>query len=300
MKAVTRAFLFANPAAHSRSPAMHNAAFAVAGLDALYQARQVSAEQLPDAIASLRGQGVLGANLSLPHKEAVLGLLDELTPAARAIGAVNTVINRRGWLIGDNTDAPGFLEALKMAGDDGRGAAVVLGAGGAARAAVYALRSQGRQVHVVNRTHEKAVILTHDLGGVAARPDQLDWSRVSLTVNASSAGLDAPGESPLTLLPALGTGALIYDMVYKPAETRLMREARAAGYRAENGLGMLAHQARLAFLAWTGADVPIEVFLTALSSQPSLSLETSVSGTQGTTRGASEPVLKPLLPEHGP
>ena len=296
MRAVTRAFLFANPAAHSRSPAMHNAAFAVAGIVALYEARQVSAEQLPDAIASLRGPDVLGANLSLPHKEAVLGLLDELTPAARAIGAVNTVINRRGHLIGDNTDAPGFLAALQMAGDDGEGAAVVLGAGGAARAAVWALRSRGRQVHVVNRTHEKAVALTRELGGVAAHQGQLDWSRMSLIVNASSAGLDAPGESPLTPLPALGTGALIYDMVYKPAETRLMHEARAAGYRAENGLGMLAHQARLAFLAWTGADVPIEVFLTALAVEPSLSLKSPVSETQGMTRDT----LKAVLPEHGP
>ncbi len=287
---------------------MHNAAFAVAGIAALYEARQVSAEQLPGAIASLRGPGVLGANLSLPHKEAVLGLLDELTPAARAIGAVNTVINRQGQLIGDNTDAPGFLAALQMAGDDGAGAAVVLGAGGAARAAVWALRSQGRQIYVVNRTHEKAVALTRDLGGVAARQGQLDWSRVGLTVNASSAGLDAPGESPLAPLPALHAGALIYDMVYKPAETRLMREARAAGYRAENGLGMLAHQARLAFVAWTGADVPIEVFLAALSAeppsafqppssfQPSPPLEPSGSGKQGMTRGGSEPAL----PEHGP
>jgi shikimate dehydrogenase len=259
-----RAFLFANPAAHSRSPAMHNAAFAVAGISAVYEARRVTAEELPTAVAGLRRPDVLGANLSLPHKETVLPLLDVLTPAARAIGAVNTIINRGGVLLGDNTDAPGFLEALQMAGDDGEGAAVLLGAGGAARAAVWALRSRGRRVYVVNRTHEKALLLTRELGGEARKLATVPWSEVGLIVNASSAGLNAPEESPLPEVPALAPDALVYDMVYKPAETRLMRDALTAGYRAENGLGMLAQQARLAFLAWTGTDVSIRVFLEAL------------------------------------
>ncbi|WP_407571258.1 shikimate dehydrogenase [Deinococcus altitudinis] len=262
-----RAFLFANPAAHSRSPAMHNAAFGVAGFAAVYQALQVLPEDLPAAIASLRSQGVLGANLSLPHKEAALPLLDELTPAARVIGAVNTIINRAGVLVGDNTDAPGFLEALNMASAPQRGRAVVLGAGGAARAAVWALLSEGWAVRVVNRTAGKAVALTEDLGGLACTLDTVPWPEIDLIVNASSAGLDAPEQSPLPEVPALAPGALVYDMVYKPAETRLMRDARAAGYRAENGLGMLAQQARLAFLAWTGTDVPVRVFLEALGVQ---------------------------------
>ncbi|GGJ74435.1 shikimate dehydrogenase [Deinococcus aquiradiocola] len=261
-----RAFLFANPAAHSRSPAMHNAAFRHAGLDAHYEARQVLPEALADAVAGLRQADVLGANLSLPHKEAALPLMDALTPAARAIGAVNTVIHRDGVLTGDNTDAPGFLEALRTAGDDAHGTALVLGAGGAARAAVWALRSQGREVLVLNRTYDKAIALTRDLGGVAVPPaGPVGWERVALLVNASSAGLDAPHESPLPDLPRLAPEALVYDMVYKPAETRLMRDARAAGYRAENGLGMLAQQARLAFQAWTARDVPITVFLDALA-----------------------------------
>lgn len=260
-----RAFLFANPAAHSRSPAMHNAAFGVAGIPAVYEARRVTPEELPAAIASLRAPDVLGANLSLPHKEAVLPLLDELTLAARAIGAVNTVINRSGVLVGDNTDAPGFLGALSMAGAPPTGSAVVLGAGGAARAAVWALTSEGWAVRVVNRTPEKALALTEDLGGLACALDAVPWSEVNLIVNASSAGLDAPEQSPLPGIPTLAPGALVYDMVYKPAETRLMRDAHAAGHRAENGLGMLAQQARLAFVAWTGKDVPIRVFLEALN-----------------------------------
>lgn len=272
-----RAFLFADPAAHSRSPAMHNAAFRAARLEGHYTARRVSTEELPTAVAGLRAPDVLGANLSLPHKEAALPLLDELSPAARAIGAVNTVINRGGVLVGDNTDAPGLVKALLSLGyGAGDGyldhPAVVLGAGGAARAAVYALCiSLERNVYILNRTFSKAQELAADWHNpdadvqvVAAQFTDVPWSDVSLLVNASSAGLDAPQHSPLLRLPTLAPGALVYDMVYTPAETKLIREARAAGYRAENGLGMLAQQARLAFLAWTDVNLPADVFLRAL------------------------------------
>lgn len=256
---------------------MHNAAFQAAGIEAHYEARQVLPADLARAIDSLRAGDVLGANLSLPHKEAALRLLDGLTPAARAIGAVNTIINRSGVLVGDNTDAPGLTDALL---DCGYGAgnsyldspAIVLGAGGAARAAVYALCiSLERNIYILNRTFSRAREIAADWHNpdadfqvIAAQFTEIPWSEVGLIVNASSAGLDAPEQSPLPDVPALAPGALVYDMVYKPAETRLMRDARAAGYRAENGLGMLAQQARLAFLAWTGRDVAISVFLKAL------------------------------------
>lgn len=262
--AAQHAYLFADPAAHSLSPQMHRAAFAHAGLSGDYAARHVLAQELPQAVADLRRPGVLGANLSLPHKESVLSLLDTLSPAAQAIGAVNTVIHRGGQLRGDNTDAPGLLAALADADAPSGGLSVVLGAGGAARAAVYALRQSGREVLIVNRTHARAQALAAELGGRAAWPETAPWAAVTLLVNASSAGLDAPEASPLPTFPALSPAALVYDMVYRPAETRLLRDARAAGLRAENGLGMLAHQARLAFGAWTGADVPVRVFLDAL------------------------------------
>ncbi|WP_345461229.1 shikimate dehydrogenase [Deinococcus carri] len=265
-----RAFLYADPAAHSLSPAMHRAAFAAAGLQGEYQALRVPVAELPAALEQLRLPGVLGANLSLPHKEAALAHLDDLSEAARAIGAVNTVIHREGRLTGENTDAPGLLAALAEAGAAGGGQAVVLGAGGAARAAVWALRSQGRAVWVLNRTRQKAEALTRDLGGQAASPGGVPWGAVTLLVNASSAGLSDPTSTPLPGFDftALAPGALVYDMVYQPRETRLLREARAAGVRAENGLGMLAHQARLAFLAWTGVPVPVGVFLGALEARP--------------------------------
>lgn len=270
-----RAFLFADPAAHSLSPRMHAAAFRHVGLEGSYEAVRVQASGLPAALEGLRQPGVLGANLSLPHKEAALALLDELSPAARAIGAVNTVIHRQGRLMGENTDAPGLGEALGDAGYSFQagGRVVVLGAGGAARAAVYVALEAGQQVHVVNRTLRRAQDLAGSWPDVSRRDQlraipahELDWAGVSLVINASSAGLAAPEETPLDsgYLRRVPPSSLVYDMVYRPAETRLMREARAAGLSAENGLGMLAHQARLAFLAWTGRSVPGAVFLDAL------------------------------------
>jgi shikimate dehydrogenase len=275
-----RAFLYADPAAHSLSPAMHRAAFAHAGLRGEYTAVRVPAGELGEALERLRERGILGANLSLPHKEDALAHLDELTPGARAVGAVNTVLHRDGRLIGENTDAPGLFEALLKLGAGSRGdrewdgPVVVLGAGGAARAAVYtALLLMERDVFVVNRTRERAEELAASWAGEdadfqvkAASLHQVPWPEVSLVVNASSAGLSAPDETPLPGFDftALAPGALVYDMVYQPRETRLMRDARAAGVRAENGLSMLAQQARLAFRAWTGADVPVGVFLGAL------------------------------------
>ncbi len=258
-------YLFADPVSHTLSPVMHNAAFAACHLPGVYRARRVPPAELGAAIAGLRAPGVLGANLTIPHKETALAFVDSLSEAARAIGAINTIINQDGHLRGDNTDAPGLAAALGEAGDVG-GPAVVLGAGGAARAAVYALRLQQRPVYVLNRTLERARVLTAALGGEALDRASVPWPQVTLIVNASSAGLNDPAQTPLPDFDfaALPPAALVYDMVYKPAETRLMREARAAGRRAENGLGMLAHQARLAFVAWTGCQVGVEVFVQAL------------------------------------
>lgn len=263
-----RAFLFADPAAHSRSPAMHTAAFAAAGLAGTYEARRVPAEQLAGAVGDLRAPGVLGANISLPHKEAVPALLDDLTDAARAIGAVNTIIRRGESLVGDNTDAPGMMAALRNAGAPSGGPAVVLGAGGAARAAVYALQHAGHEVYVWNRTLEKAERLARDFAtptspARAAAFERVPWTDVTLLINATSAGLNAPSESPLPSFPALSPSAFVYDMVYAPEDTRLVRDAREHGVRAESGLTMLAQQARLSFLAWTDVDIPVDVFLGA-------------------------------------
>lgn len=282
-----RAYLYADPAAHSLSPRMHAAAFAWAGLSGEYAAQRVRPAELASALEALRAPGVLGANLSLPHKEAALPLLDSLTDAARQIGAVNTVINQGGHLRGDNTDAPGLAQALADAGlvpagtGEQRGALVVLGAGGAARAALhFAQTVWGGETYVVNRTRARAEELVQDWGtrsGAgeggqplslnAAHAEEVPWERVGLIINSSSAGLNAPEESPLPGFDfgRLPGGAGVYDMVYKPLHTRLLRDAEAAGHPTSGGLGMLAHQARLAFTAWTGREVPVAVFLEALA-----------------------------------
>ncbi|WP_420597221.1 shikimate dehydrogenase [Deinococcus sp.] len=263
---IKSAYLFADPVSHTLSPAMHNAAFADCQIAGQYQARRVTPAELGAAIQDLRHDNVFGANLTLPHKEAALAYVDTLSPAAQTIGAINTIINRGGVLHGDNTDAPGLQAALAALGDPGRGAAVVLGAGGAARAAVYALLAQDRSVYVVNRTLERAQRLTDALGGVALRCEDVPWNTATLIVNASSAGLNNPVQTPLPDFDfvVLPKEARLYDMVYRPSETRLMAQARAAGISAENGLTMLAWQARLAFLAWTGRAPNIAVFLGAL------------------------------------
>lgn len=254
---------------------MHNAAFAACGLNGVYQARQVRPAELGAALQTLRLPGVLGANLTIPHKEAALPLLDTLSAAAQRIGAVNTVVRRGGLLRGENTDAPGLLQALADVGYGAGGeypAAVVLGAGGAARAAVYALGAGlGRHVYLVNRTRARAQELAgawadSDVRVVAADIAEVPWREVGLIVNASSAGLGEPDQTPLPGLDfgCLNADTLIYDMVYAPPITRLMLQACAAGLRAENGLGMLAHQARLAFIAWTGCQPQASVFFEAL------------------------------------
>ncbi len=262
-----KAFLLAHPAGHSLSPLLHRAAFAYAGLEGQYSALDVLPEYLESALEDLKRSDVLGCNLSLPHKEAALEHLDSVSSEAMSIGAVNTVVHRGGKLHGLNTDAPGILAALEEEGYALGGVAVVLGAGGAARAAVHALNGAGVEVWLHNRTLERASTLQAELaplGRTFERQSQIPWERVNLLVNSSSAGLGKPDESPLELygtFPPLAGGALVYDMVYKPLETKLVRDARAAGYRAQSGLGMLVHQARLAFLEWTGVAVPAAVML---------------------------------------
>jgi len=264
-----KAFLLAHPAGHSLSPLLHRAAFDYAGLEGQYTALDVPPEGLAAALEGLKAPDVLGCNLSLPHKEAALEHLNSVSTEARAIGAVNTVVHRSGKLHGLNTDAPGFLAALETTGYTPGGIAVVLGAGGAARAAVHALVGAGVEVWLHNRSLERATALQAELaptGRTFVLQSEIEWERVNLLVNSSSAGLNRPEESPLEpslveTFPRLAKGALVYDMVYKPLETKLVRDARAAGYCAESGLGMPVHQARLAFLEWTGIAVPAAVML---------------------------------------
>jgi shikimate dehydrogenase len=268
--------LIGDPVAHSRSPAMQNAAFAHLGLDLRYAAIHTPLTDLPARIAALREPGYLGANVTLPHKQAVIPLLDQLEPEAARIGAVNTIYKGAGGvLVGANTDAPGLLDDLRDSGLDLAGlTAVLMGASGAARAAAFALAGAGlARLIIANRSLGRAADLAADLrehSAAAALPHiqalALDdpalpaiIAATDLLINATSLGWQAD-ETPLPS-PPLAAHALVYDMVYR--ETRLLREAAARGARTRDGAGMLVHQGALALTRWTGRAAPIEIMWAA-------------------------------------
>jgi shikimate dehydrogenase len=244
------------PVSHSRSPAMHNAALAQLGLrDWHYQRLPVPPEIFDETVRALPAAGFVGANVTIPHKEAALALADEATRAAREIGAANTLTFAGGAILAANTDAPGLLEALP-ASPAGQ-VALVLGAGGSARAVAYALREAGAaRVAVWNRTPERAQRLAEDLGVDATdRPIAAD-----LLVNCTSVGL-VDGE--FKALPidadALGEYATVADLVYRAGGTGLVAEARRRGCTVVDGLEVLVRQGALSFKAWTGREAPIDL-----------------------------------------
>lgn len=269
--------LIGDPVSHSRSPAIHTAAFAYLGIDARYELWHTPAQDLETRVAALRGADVLGANVTLPHKRAVIELLDRIDPQAALIGAVNTIVRAPdGTLAGLNTDAPAFLAALREDLDyapQGQ-TVVILGASGAARAAAAVLLEAGVDgLVLINRTLEHAEALLADLLAACERdplllalaPDdptlEEALASASLLVNATSLGWHGD-ETPLpaALIPP---GVLVYDMVYRP--TRLLRDAAACGARTADGLGMLVRQAALAFEQWTGQPAPLDVMRAAVS-----------------------------------
>lgn len=265
-----------DPVAHSRSPAIHNAAFAHLGLRARYELWPTPAAGLAARVASLRAEHILGANVTLPHKVTVLELLDRRDPEVSAIGAANTIIREAdGTLTGANTDAPAFLASLREDGgyEPAGQTAVILGASGAARAAAVALVGAGvARLFVVNRTPERAEALLGDVLAAASAdpllfaltPDDAELADVlasaGLVVNATSLGWHGD-EMPLPaeLLPP---GALVFDLVYRP--TRLLQAAAERGARPLDGAGMLVRQAALAFERWTGLPAPLAVMRAAM------------------------------------
>jgi shikimate dehydrogenase len=245
------------PVGHSRSPAMMNAAFAELGLDWHYLHLPVPPELFAETVRALPGSGYRGANVTIPHKLAAHELADELSEAAVAIGAVNTLsFGADGRIAGDNTDAGGLVDAL---GAERPASALVLGAGGAARAAVWALREAGAEVTVWNRTPERARRLADEFGVAAVeRPGSAE-----LLVNATSIGL-AQGDS-LDTLP-LVEAATVVDLVYRREPTELVRWAQGRGARVIDGLEILVRQGARSFERWTGRAAPIETMRSAASS----------------------------------
>jgi shikimate dehydrogenase len=276
--------VFGWPVEHTFSPAIHNAAFAAAGLDYVYVPFKVEPRCLAAAVEGIRALGLAGVNLTIPHKEAVLPLLDELSDEAKMIGAVNTVVNRAGRLYGDNTDGKGFLSALKEAGFNPAGKTVLfLGAGGAARAVAVQLAMSGaKKMIFTNRTGKRSVELASFVAGSTGIPvDLIPWpdravgklpERVlvesDLVVQATSLGM-SPNINETVPLPfeCFKPGQTASDIVYNPVETLFLKKASQAGADTVSGLGMLLHQGALAFELWTGIAAPLEVMRAALKKE---------------------------------
>jgi len=268
------------PVAHSRSPAMHNAAFTAAGLDAVYVPLAVPEERLPAAVAALRTLGIQGCNVTLPHKHAIMALLDEVDATARAIGAVNTVWRQGERLLGTNTDGAGLCASLREHDVVLTGSrVVVVGTGGAARAAAVGLAQAGAsRVVLAGRRPTQARALTAELAGScgATQLEACDLGAeltraladATLLVQATSAtlGSSPAAEAFAETLPlhALPASAVVCDLVYKPLRTAVLSRAAAHGLRTVDGLGMLLHQGALAWTRFTGAAAPLEVMRAAL------------------------------------
>ena len=239
---------------------MHNAAFAACGLDAVYHALDVPPEGLGRALDGMRQLGLRQLAVSIPHKEAVMDHLDRVGDTARAIGAVNTVTRRGDELEGDNTDWLGALQALRREIEPKGRRAVVLGAGGAARAVVYGLIREGAEVTVLNRTESRAADLGRQLGAHATgRLEELGDLRPEIVVNTTSVGLRSDlSPVPAAALPETG-GCVVMDAVYEPEQTRLLRESAERGAQPLGGKWMLVYQAAEQFRLWTDLDAPVQV-----------------------------------------
>ena len=269
--------IFGYPLAHSISPSFQQAAFDYYSLPVRYYAWPTPPYGLEAEVGKLRTREYLGANVTVPYKERVLSYVDRMDPSAQAIGAVNTIVREGDTLVGHNTDAHGFIRSLKERAElEPRGKRVLLlGAGGAARAAAFGLAEEGvAALTITNRTREKAKRLADELrssiGQVAtvsydAADLEAAGNAADLIVNATSMGMrhgDAEADSPLKARQ-IAPGSLVYDMVYTPPETPLLKEARRAGASTLGGLPMLIYQGAAAFERWTGKEAPIEVMFRA-------------------------------------
>lgn len=261
----TVAGIIGDPVSHSRSPAIHNAAYAAVDLDWAYVAFRVAPGTVRAALDGLRALHVAGCNVTMPHKREAAEACDELAPTAAALGVVNTVIVRDGDLVGDSTDGAGFVDAAHEDGVDLKAATVlVLGAGGAARAIVHALGGRTAGLRVVARRPDAAAAVAALAPGSEAVPlDAADDAVTASDVIVNATPLGMHGEAPPFATDRLTAQHVVFDTIYAPAETPLLAAARARGARAINGLGLLVHQAAHTFTLLTGRDAPLEIMWAA-------------------------------------
>jgi shikimate dehydrogenase len=263
--------VFGDPVGHSLSPAMHNAAFSALGMDCIYHAFRVTPEKLEKAILGAEAMGFGGINLTVPLKEKALKLdFVKPDPLAKRIGAVNTLVfGKKGDIQGYNTDGPGAKQALLDTGVEIRGSRmVVAGAGGAARAVAFQLAADGADITVINRTEERAVGLAREISS-ADLPGKIRGTGLSglkellrdadVLINTTTLGMHPNTDATIVTAEELHSGLTVFDIVYNPLETRLLREARTSGAKTISGVLMLVYQGAEAFRLWTGVEPPLEL-----------------------------------------
>jgi shikimate dehydrogenase len=250
------------PIGHSLSPVMHNAAFAAAGINAVYLAFAV--RDIADCMAGVRALGIGGLSVTIPHKSAVIPHLDHLDEREREIGAVNTVVNRDGRLIGYNTDATGALKALEERISLAGRRCVILGAGGAARAIAFALRDKVAALTVANRSSDRGRALAQSLGCSFISLDELKRVQADLLIQTTPVGM-VPGDRACPISEQiLKEGMAVMDIIYNPLETKLLAMARSRGCVTITGLSMFIHQGAEQFRLWTGGEPPIQAMTKAV------------------------------------
>ena len=270
--------LIGDPVGHSLSPLMQNLAFQDLDLNSTYIAFQVRYDQLDQCVKCLKTLNIAGFNVTIPHKVSILSLLDKISPSASAVGAVNTVVNDDGRLIGYNTDGDGALKALSDESAELKGKNVVLtGAGGAARAIAFSLASTANNIVIVNRTKTKALELAQHLNEqfnkqfrgeeLSKKTLQKELQHADILINATSVGMSPNVEASIVKREMLRDSMTVFDIVYNPLETKLLKEARAAGAKTISGVKMLVYQGALSFELWTGKKAPIEKMMKSVVSR---------------------------------
>ena len=259
-----------DPIEHSLSPAMHNAAFEHLKLDYVFLAFKVTTAEVENAMRGMRGLGIHGLNVTMPHKNAVIAYLDEVDSTAKFLGSVNTILNDNGKLLGFSTDGIGALNALRENGVNLSGKKVLLlGGGGAAKAIAFALAKEVNELSILNRTPEKTKALTDALSGkfgekvtagsLAPSTIQENLQDADVLINATSVGMHPNVEQSLVAPQWLKPDLTVMDIVYNPIETKLAKDAKVVGAKVVNGVEMLIFQGAASFEIWTGCSAPVEV-----------------------------------------
>ncbi len=251
--------LIGNPVEHSLSPIIHNAAFSMMRLNYAYVCFNVPRNQLSEAIEGVRALDFVGFNLTIPHKKRIIDLLDDVDENAEKIGAVNTVVNRKGILTGYNTDWVGVEKSVDLL----KKKVVIIGAGGAARAVVFCAIKNAAEVTIVNRTKEKAKIIAEEFGGDFGSLDRLKKLKGDIIINTTPVGMYPNSDESIADIEVLKNFTVAFDIVYNPIKTKFLKLAEKAGCKTIDGLWMLVHQGAEAFQLWTGNTPDVDLMYSA-------------------------------------